>query len=587
VQSAFIEATLAPKGVFKDSAKATVAVSAKLAVLDGVGKATEKQFQTVGIKTLQQLVEITPKQRELIANLPAPAMSSTLLEQLLARAKQGVDCILELSGVNAQVAEEAEQALQKAKAKKAAAGSEFVGPRLVPAFIRTALQTISHVADTQGVGIHCAPELCDMLSRLAQCCPGMLRVLVEEGGIETCIKLIVAPITFVEEVRARKKAQRQAEGHVEPDKDKKKPDAAATQAKAEVKAEPALKPDSKKDAGKTAAERREEEDMLAAIAAVEAAEAAEAKAAAEKIESSIGAGAGKGKRKKKGKAPAASAAAAATVASAAATPADTHPAPESKEPESKAAAASDSDDDTAGDDDDDDELTDLTDLQVVEVVSLLTVMVKGTTTRSGQPDQAVEPLPAVEGGVTISPQAWVDLRQPPFLTRLVLQISSAKPDSPCVLAAHLAWESVDTTDRLLDAIFVSIREHDFFDFYAGVKILQHLLMTLHDSVAPYRVELSMPRLLLAASEQRQYYKAAELLIKAIMHLMQHVPSVGSWAKLPAHMEEMKWMDAWLGRNKKMPEKRKPGEPRPPKDGITATKAVKFGKVSERKEQRSG
>jgi predicted flap endonuclease-1-like 5' DNA nuclease len=565
VQSAFVEAQLAPAGLLKPSAKATVAVSAKLAVLEGVGKATEKQFNSVGIKTVQNLVEITPKQRELIANGPAGGMTQALLDQLIEKAQRCVDFILELSGVAATLAAEEKAKAEREAHKRAQAGSEFVGPRLLPAFIRTCLQTLAEVASTVGPDIHCAPELCELLANLCQCSPGMLRLLIEQGAVQTCIKLVIAPITHVEEARARKKLKAQERAAAAGE------DASGEQSKEESKSDDAVPAEhdddeefrtraaiaAAEDDGKTDEQRREEAEIAAAIAAVEEAEAAEARAAA-------GGGASdadkkkarkQAKKERNGKAAssAGAAAAAAEDSAAAAASSSSSAAPsESKDAVVEKPSSDAADDDE--DDDDDDELSALTDLSQVEVIHLLNVLVRACTTASGKmPLPAVEPLPASKGP-TLPEDTWDQLRRAPFLTRLVLQSSSKKPDPPSQLVAHLVWENHDTTDRVLDAIFASIHEMDFYDFYAGIKLLQMMLLTVKDSVGEYRANVAMPRLVAEAVKVKHYYKACELLIKATMHLIIHCPLAFEWAR--QHTGELQWFEHWLGKNKRMPELKK-------------------------------
>jgi len=593
VQSASVEAQHAPEGLFKPSAKSTVSVSAKLAVIEGVGKATEKQFNSVGIKTLQNLVEITPKQRELIAAGPAGGMTQALLEQLVDKANKCVEFILELSGVNATLEQERKAKAERDAAKRKQAGSEFVGPRLLPAFVRTCLQTLAEVE--HGSGSHCAPELCELLANLAQCGVGMLRLLIEQGTVQMCIKLIASPAVFKAEMQAKNKHNRAlkrkaaaAAGEVAESDDSKEPSRSAAESASSPTADEdfhqAAAIAAAADVEKTDAERVEEAEMIAAIAAVEEAEAA-ARASANG-EQGGKAGRNKSKRGRKKSTSEAGAAAAASPASAAAVAAAPTPAAAASKPNSSPAlskkvseskstgslsrqsstssrAGSSTFDDDDSDSDDEDEDSPLNDLSQVEVVHLLDVLVRACTSPSGKVNKPVEPLPA-SLGPTLPEDTWEQLREAPFLSRLVLQVSSKKPDPPSHLVGHLVWENHDMTDRVVEAIFASMKEVDFYDFYAGVKLLQSMLLTLKDSVSEYRVELCMPRMVKEAVEQKQYYKACELLIKAFMHLVQHAPLVTNWAR--QHVNELQWMEHWLGKNKHMPEIKRSGADAPAADG---------------------
>lgn len=607
VQSACAEAQGAPEGLFKPGAKSTVAVSAKLKVLDGVGTGTEAQFNKVGIKTLQNLVEITPGQREAIAKAPAGGMTQAVLEGILTKAQRAVEYILEKSGVNEKIAEQKAADAAKAERLRKKQGADFVGPRLLPAFIRTCLQTLRKIETTNGANVHCCPELCEMLGNLASANVAMLRLLIEQGAIQTCVQVIVSPITFVEQVREKKRLKKLEESG-EATKEAAEEEASEEQGDQQEE-EPAEAEEEEKPApaaASTPAKRgklTEEEEMAEAIAAVAAAEAAEAAKAKKEARKQ----AKKERNSKKQQQPlspeeevaaaeaaeveaavaAANAAAAADAAAAAAASADSDSAAaadDSKHPEgspdasrqasteSVASSKASSGDGKDDEEDDDDELTDLEDLSMVEMVAFLLTLVRATTTRYGKPEEPVQPNPAPLP--SIPEDAWASLRSPKFLRRLVLQISSAKLDAPCMLAAHLAWENHDFTDGLLDAIFTSMDQKDFFDFYAGVKILQHLLLNVHDSVHEYRVEVSMPRLLKITSENQSYYKATELCIKSFMHLVQHDARVMVWAK--AHLADFAWMEGWLSKNKAMP-------PAPKKDGTgppegVALFTIKFGKT---------
>jgi hypothetical protein len=216
-------------------------------------------------------------------------------------------------------------------------------------------------------------------------------------------------------------------------------------------------------------------------------------------------------------------------------------------------------------------MCDLEDLSYVEMVGLIDVIVRSCTTRAGRPN---EPVSLVENS-PLKPETFHRLQSTPFVTRLVLQISTAKPDPPTSLATHLSWENNHFTDRLIDEIFASVRARDFFDFYAGIKILQQILLNVRDSLHEYRVILAMPRLVTIARENQSYYKATELCIKSFIHLVQHVPAVADWCK--KHQEDVKWMDAWLGKNKAMPKVNKDGSAVDgPAEGV-ALFAVKGGK----------
>lgn len=202
------------------------------------------------------------------------------------------------------------------------------------------------------------------------------------------------------------------------------------------------------------------------------------------------------------------------------------------------------------------------------MVRLLFVLFRASTTRFGR---AGEPV-ALRPDAAITPEAMARLQSAPFLTRLVLQASAANPDPPSQLMSYLAWEQRDVSDRILDEILSSVRERDFFDFYAAIKQLQFLLLHVQDSLVAQRVEYVMTRFLALAREMSTYYKATELCIKAFLHLVQHSPAVAAWTK--PRIDSCSWMDAWLGKNKTLPSVNRDGTPKLAAGADVARFAVK-------------
>jgi len=496
VQSASVQASIFPFAVLKPTAKATVSVSARVSVLDGVGKAVERQLNSVGIKTLQDLVEIRPEQRTAILdNTPIAGLQPDTLDKLIKNAQKAVDTILELSGINKQLEEERKKAEEEAAAIKAASLSSssappsqpsstaYFGPHILPRFFRSCLHVLNSVIETQGGSCkHVAPELCGLLANLARSNAHLLALLVEVGTVETCMHVIESPTRFDDEHNISKS--------------------------------------SSSGSPTTSATIIDEDDPVAQVAAAEAEFARQ-----------------EARRQRKAAADGSAPSQSPTLSrdgSAATSQTSTASTTETIEVDENV----------------------LDDLPYVRMVGLLEVLVRGCTTKSGKKEPMVQLLP---GPPTLSPAVWKSLTSHRFFKRLVLQISDAKVDPPSSFATHVCWENMEASDRLLNAICECVADRDFFDFYTALKILQHFAVHVHDSLHQYRLELALPRLVSIASENRIYYKSTEILIKFLLHLFQHVPVARDWVRNhSSNLESIRWMESWLTKNRSMPKPSKDG-----------------------------